>query len=144
MSDSVEIAETGSDREYRWYEVRQAYGAVVEQALRQLETIDPELTQELLDSSGDCWQGSQLEAKTQELVAIAVLMTFGSERRSQLKARLHTALNLGCSKREILETILEVALCADFKLAADSLRIAREVFRERSYDADYPADRFPR
>lgn len=130
--------EMGGDREYRWYEIRQTYGAVVEQALRQLEAVAPDLTRELIESAGACWQGPQLEAKAKELVAIAVLMTGGRERRSQLKARLHAALNMGCSKRAILETVLEVALCADFQLAADGIRIAREVFRERSYDADRP------
>ncbi|MEO1131260.1 MAG: carboxymuconolactone decarboxylase family protein [Cyanobacteria bacterium J06639_1] len=143
MSDSFEMDEIGGDREYRWYEVRQAYGAAVEQALRQLETIEPDLTRELVESSGSCWQGAQIDAKAKELVAIAVLMTAGSQRRSQLKARLHSALNMGCSKRAILETVLEVALCADFKLAANGVRIAREVFQERSYDANDPSESAP-
>lgn len=125
---------TKPNREYRWYEIRQTYGAAVEQALRQLESVDPELARDLIESSGNCWQGPALDAKSQELVAIATLMAAGDERRSQLKARLHGALNVGCSKREILETILEVAMCANFELAARGLRVAREVFRERSHD----------
>ncbi|MEM6446122.1 MAG: carboxymuconolactone decarboxylase family protein [Cyanobacteria bacterium J06642_2] len=124
-----------SDREYHWYEIRQAYGAAIVQALRQLETADPDLASDLTQAlSKDSGSGPALDAKSQELVAIATLMA-SSERRSQLKARLHGALNVGCSKREILETIVEVALCTNFDLAARGLRIAREVFRERSYDS---------
>jgi 4-carboxymuconolactone decarboxylase len=47
----------------------------------------------------------------------------------QLKVHVHAALNVGCSKEEIVETIMQMAVYAGFPAALNGLFAAREVFQ---------------
>jgi 4-carboxymuconolactone decarboxylase len=46
----------------------------------------------------------------------------------QLKVHIHAALNVGCSKEEIIETIMQMAVYAGFPAAVNGLLAAKEVF----------------
>jgi 4-carboxymuconolactone decarboxylase len=45
---------------------------------------------------------------------------------------LHGALNVGCSKDEIVEVIMQMAVYAGFPAALNGLFAAKEVFAERN------------
>ena len=47
-----------------------------------------------------------------------------------MKIHLKGALNNGCSKVEIMETLLQAAIYCGVPAAVDSFRLAREIFRE--------------
>jgi 4-carboxymuconolactone decarboxylase len=46
----------------------------------------------------------------------------------QLKVHLHAALNVGCSREEIVEIIMQIAVYAGFPAALNGLFAAKEVF----------------
>jgi 4-carboxymuconolactone decarboxylase len=48
----------------------------------------------------------------------------------QLKVHLQAALNVGVSREEIVETIMQMAVYAGFPAALNGLAAAREVFAQ--------------
>jgi 4-carboxymuconolactone decarboxylase len=46
----------------------------------------------------------------------------------QLKVHIHAALNVGCTREEIIETMIQMALYAGFPAALNGLFAAEEVF----------------
>ena len=49
----------------------------------------------------------------------------------QLKVHIHGALNVGCTKQEVVEIMMQMAVYAGFPAALNGLFAAKEVFSER-------------
>jgi len=49
----------------------------------------------------------------------------------QLKFHIHGALNVGCTRQEVVEVIMQMAVYAGFPAALNGLPAAKEVFIER-------------
>ena len=49
----------------------------------------------------------------------------------QLKVHIHGALNVGCTRDEVVEIIMQMAVYAGFPAALNGLFAAKEVFAER-------------
>ncbi|HEY7164021.1 MAG TPA: carboxymuconolactone decarboxylase family protein, partial [Candidatus Binatia bacterium] len=49
----------------------------------------------------------------------------------QLKAHIDGALNVGCTREEVIEVIMQMAVYAGFPAALNGLFAAKEVFAER-------------
>ena len=49
---------------------------------------------------------------------------------TQLKSHIRGALNVGCSKKEIIEVIIQMAVYAGFPRAINGVLAAKEVFEE--------------
>jgi len=79
---------------------------------------------------GDIYSRPGLGIKTRELITIASLTTLGNA-KDQLKAHVRNALNVGCTKGEIVEAILQMAIYAGFPAALNGLFAAKEVFGEK-------------
>ncbi len=47
----------------------------------------------------------------------------------QLKVHLHGALNVGCTREELVEVIIQMAVYAGFPAALNGMATAKEVFR---------------
>jgi len=50
---------------------------------------------------------------------------------SQLKVHINRALNVGCSRTEVVEVIIQMAVYAGFPAALNGLSAAKKVFDER-------------
>jgi len=79
---------------------------------------------------GDIYSRPGLDIKTRELITIASLTTLGYA-KDQLKAHVDNALNVGCSKEEIVEVILQMSVYAGFPAALNGLFAAKEIFAEK-------------
>lgn len=96
--------------------------------LRALERISPDMARFVVEFPyGDIYSRPGLDLKTRELLTIASLVTLGFPGR-ELKAHVANALNAGCSKEEIVETIMQMCVYAGFPAALNGLFIAQEVF----------------
>ena len=71
-----------------------------------------------------------------EIVLVAALTAMGNA-APQLKVHVRGALNVGCSRDEIVEVMMQKAVYAGFPSALNGLFSAQEVFKER--DAAQPA-----
>ncbi len=69
-----------------------------------------------------------IDLKTRQLVTIASCVTLGHA-QPQLRAHIEGALNVGATKEEIVEVILQVALYAGFAAATNAMLLAGEVFK---------------
>jgi 4-carboxymuconolactone decarboxylase len=77
---------------------------------------------------GSVWSRDGLPRKTRSLINIAMLTALN--RPHEIKIHMLGALNNGCSKDEIRETLLQAAVYCGMPAAIDSFRIARTVFEE--------------
>jgi 4-carboxymuconolactone decarboxylase len=61
---------------------------------------------------------------------VAALTALGNA-TPQLKVHIHGALNVGCTKQEVVEIMMQMAVYAGFPAALNGLSAAKEVFAER-------------
>jgi len=77
---------------------------------------------------GAVWARPGLERKTRSLLNLAMLTALN--RPHEVKLHLRGALNNGCSKDDIMEVFLQAAIYCGVPAAMDSLRVAKEFFKE--------------
>ena len=79
---------------------------------------------------GDIYSRPGLNIKSRELITIASLTTLGYA-KDQLKAHVDNALSVGCTKEEIVEVIMQMAIYAGFPAALNGLFAAKEIFEKK-------------
>jgi 4-carboxymuconolactone decarboxylase len=79
---------------------------------------------------GAVWTREGLPRKTRSLLNLAMLATLN--RPHELELHLRGALRNGCTKEEIREVLLQVAIYAGVPAAVDSFRTARKVLAEEA------------
>jgi len=101
-----------------------------ERVIDSLKDIAPDFSRYIIEFAfGDIYSRPALDLKTRELAVVAALTALGNA-VPQLKVHLHGALNVGCSKDEIVEVIMQMAVYAGFPAALNGLFAAKEVFAE--------------
>jgi 4-carboxymuconolactone decarboxylase len=103
--------------------------AYVDQALAEADELTQPL-QELVTEYcwGAVWTRPGLPRQTRSLLNVAMLTALN--RPHEIRLHLRAALRNGCSQAEIVEVLLQAAIYCGVPAALDSVRIAREVFRE--------------
>jgi 4-carboxymuconolactone decarboxylase len=100
--------------------------------MKLLEGISPDMARFVIEFAyGDIYSRPGVDLKTRELLTIASLTTLGNAPK-ELKAHVHNALNAGCTREEIVETIMQMCVYAGFPAALNGLFVAQEVFDESS------------
>ena len=95
-----------------------------------LQAIAPDFGRYLIEFPfGDIYARKGADLKTREIATIAALAALGNA-WPQLKIHLAACLNVGCSKEEITEILMQIAVYAGFPAALNALFAAREVFDE--------------
>lgn len=93
-----------------------------------LQEIAPDFARYLVEYPfGDIYSRAALDLKSREIAVIAALTAMGNA-RPQLKAHVAAAMNVGCTKEEIVEVIMQMSAYAGFPAALNGLFAAREVF----------------
>ena len=99
-----------------------------ERIIKMLEDIAPDMARWIIEFPfGEVYSRPGLDLKTRELLTIASLTTQGTASR-QLEVHIQNALQVGCSRAEIIEAILQMAVYAGFPKALNALFTARTVF----------------
>jgi len=110
---------------------KEIHGPVAKATVESLKDIAPELGQFVTEFAfGDIYSRPGLDLKTRQLLTIASLTTLGYA-PLQLKSHIKGALNVGCTKKEIVEALLQMAVYAGFPASMNALYAAKEVFAER-------------
>lgn len=105
---------------------RQVWGARAEAIEQGLKDIDPDLAALITDVVyDDVFAREGLELKTKELLAVAHLISVGSE--AELKTHMYGALYCGSSLRELKETILHAAMFVGFPRALAAMKVLKEL-----------------
>jgi 4-carboxymuconolactone decarboxylase len=120
-----------SDRYMRGLaKLREIDGEAGERVIASLADIAPDFARYLIEFPfGDIYSRPQLTLKEREIAVIASLTALGNA-TPQLKVHLHAALNVGCTRVEIVEVIMQMAIYAGFPAALNGLFAAKDVFKE--------------
>jgi len=77
---------------------------------------------------GWLWNRPGLQRKTRSLLNVAMLSVLN--RHTELKSHVKGAIRNGCTKEEISEVLLQVAVYGGVPAGVESFRLAREAFKE--------------
>lgn len=95
-----------------------------------LKEIAPDFGKYLIEFPfGDIYSRKGVDIKTREIATIAALAALGNA-RPQLKIHLRACLNVGCSRTEITEILMQMSVYAGFPAALNALFAAKEVYVE--------------
>lgn len=95
-----------------------------------LADIAPDFARYLIEFPfGDIYARPGLGLREREIATIAALTALGNA-RPQLKVHIKAGLNVGVSREEIVETIMQMAVYAGFPAALNGLFAAKESFSE--------------
>jgi 4-carboxymuconolactone decarboxylase len=110
-------------------------GSAGQRVLDALAGIAPDFGRLLVEFPfGDIYDRPGLDLKSREIATVASLATLGHA-RPQLEVHLHAALNVGCSRTELVEVLMQMAVYAGFPAALNALFAAEKVFSERDAEA---------
>ncbi|HEV2508134.1 carboxymuconolactone decarboxylase family protein [Bosea sp. (in: a-proteobacteria)] len=76
---------------------------------------------------GDIYSRPGLDLRSREIATIAALAALGNT-QPQLKVHIEAGLNVGLSRQEITEVMIQMAVYAGFPAALNGLFAAKEVF----------------
>jgi 4-carboxymuconolactone decarboxylase len=114
-----------------WEKLKEIDGEAGERVIDSLRDIAPDFARYLIEFPfGDIYSRPALDLKSREIAVVAALTALGNA-APQLKVHIHGALNVGCTRQEVVETIMQMAVYAGFPAALNGLFAAKEVFRER-------------
>ena len=106
-------------------------GEAGERVVESLVGIAPDFARYLVEFPfGDIYSRPGLDLKSREIAVVAALTALGNA-APQLRVHVHGALNVGVSRTEIVETMMQMAVYAGFPAALNGLAVAREVFEQR-------------
>src|SRR5579872_803360 len=108
------------------------HGPVAKATVNSLKDICPDLGRFVTEFAfADIYSRPGLTLKTRQLLTIASLVTLGNA-QPQLKSHIKGALNVGCTKAEIIEVILQMSVYAGFPAAMNAMYAAKEVFQKKA------------
>ena len=106
------------------------HGPIGEGVMDALKDIAPDFSRFIIEFPyGDIYSRGVLSPKERQIATIASLMTLGNA-IPELKAHIQGALNVGCTRQEIVEVIIQMAVYAGFPAAVNAIFTAQEVFAE--------------
>jgi 4-carboxymuconolactone decarboxylase len=112
--------------------MRAIFGPGIESALKGFAATSSDLARCLVEFPfGDIYLRPALDLKTREMLTVAVLTVVGYP-QSELKEHIRGAMNVGCTRNEISEIILQMAMYAGFPAALEAVKTAASVFGEKS------------
>lgn len=116
--------------------LREIDGEAGEQVVASLADIAPDFARYLIEFPfGDIYSRPGLDLRSREIGVVAALTAMGNA-APQLKVHLRAALNVGVTRQEIVEVIMQMAIYAGFPAALNGLTAAREVFAAASEAED--------
>ena len=112
--------------------LREIDGEAGERVLESLDGIAPDFARYLIEFPfGDIYSRPSLDLKSREIAVVAALTALGNS-APQLKVHIQGAINVGVSRAEVVETIMQMAVYAGFPAALNGLMAAKEVFAQAS------------
>lgn len=130
MNTSTPLGKTPqTERFYRgWQQLAAIDGAAGKQVIDSLQAIAPDLARYVIEFPfGDIYTRPGLDLKSREIATIAALTALGNA-QPQLKVHIQAALNVGCTREEIVEVVIQMAVYAGFPAALNGMTAVKEVF----------------
>jgi 4-carboxymuconolactone decarboxylase len=114
-----------------WDTVRKINAPAAQRQWDQLGAVSPDFARYIVESAyADVLSRPALGLREREIATLAALATLGNA-PGQLKAHVEGALNVGVTKGEIIEVLMQMAVYAGVPAAINAMTTAGEVFTER-------------
>jgi len=111
--------------------VKKLNGEGYERFRQNLEGTAPELVKLAIEFPyGNLLSRQGLDLKLRQIGTVAALTALGNA-QPQLNFHIHGALNVGCTRTEIVELITQLSAYVGFPVAINAMNTAKEVFMER-------------
>jgi len=108
--------------------LREIDGQAGEHVVDSLADIAPDFARYIVEFPfGDIYARPGLDLRSREIATVAALTALGNA-TPQLKVHLQAALNVGVTRDEIVEILMQMAVYAGFPAALNGMAAAREVF----------------
>ncbi|MBN2224400.1 MAG: carboxymuconolactone decarboxylase family protein [Deltaproteobacteria bacterium] len=105
-------------------------GEAGERVIESLKDVAPDLARYTIEFAfGEVFSRPGLDLRSREIATVAALTALGTA-APQLKVHINAALNVGCTRQEIIEIIIQMAVYAGFPAALNGAFAAKEVFDE--------------
>jgi 4-carboxymuconolactone decarboxylase len=125
------MTQTESRKERGMRKLTEIDGKAGQNVIDALADIAPDFADLLFEFPfGDIYSRPQLDVRSREVATIAALAAMGNA-TPQLKVHIEAGLNVGLSKEEIVEILMQMAVYAGFPAALNGLFAAKEVFAKR-------------
>lgn len=113
-----------------WAKLQEVDGGEGTDVIAALGKICPDLARYTIEYPfGDLYSRPGLGLREREIAAVSALIALGHA-RPQLKVHLHAALNVGCTRAELLAIVLQMTAYVGFPAALNAASAAAEVFAE--------------
>ncbi len=100
-------------------------GEAGERVIASLADIAPDLGRYIIEFAfGDVYQRPGLDLRTRELLTVAALVAMGNA-RPQLEVHLQAARNVGVTREELVEAIIQMSVYAGFPAALNGIAALR-------------------
>ena len=104
------------------------HGTTGQNVLKGISEVSPDLSKFITEYAfGDIYSREALGLRERQIATISSLITLG-DAASELKVHMKAGLNVGLSKEELIEIILQMSLYAGFPRAIHAIKVAKEVF----------------
>lgn len=124
-------AEDGERFQRGWETVRKINAPAAQRQWDELTVIFPDFARYIVQSAYcDVLSRPALPLREREIATLAALASLGNA-PGQFKAHVQGALNVGVTREEICEILMQVAVYAGVPAAINAMKIAGEVFAER-------------
>jgi 4-carboxymuconolactone decarboxylase len=110
--------------------IREILDQTGDQVRRNLADVAPDLATFVLEVIyGEIYQGAALDARSRQIATVAALAALGNA-QPQLRTHIAGALNCGCTRGEIVEIMMQIAVFAGVPAAINGVEAARAVFAQ--------------
>jgi 4-carboxymuconolactone decarboxylase len=111
--------------------LQQLSGNHAEQVTSRVAEVAPDFARMTIEFPfGDLYARGIVDLRTRELAAIAALASLG--RIPQLRVHVESALHLGCSREEVVEILMQIAIYAGFPPALNALAECHDLLTEEA------------
>jgi len=120
MSDSMHLRDSSSRFDSGWKKITEIDGGILQQFYRDLLTISPDFAKFLVEFPfGDVYSRPSLDNRRRELAIVSAIAALGHA-QPQLRLHLHAALNVGCTREELVEVLMMTAVYSGFPAALNA------------------------
>jgi len=127
----VHVPPAASRHDAGWQALQRIDGDAGECVIESLKDIAPDLARFIIEFSfGDIYTRPGLGLIEREIVTVAALAALGTA-APQLKVHAHGLLNVGGTREQLVETIIQIVAYAGFPAAINAALIAKQVLAER-------------
>ena len=106
-------------------------GTAAQAVIDRLKDIAPDMARYMVEFPfGDVYSREGLSLREREMATVSALTALGNA-QPQLKWHIHAALNVGCTRSQIVELLIQMSVYAGFPAALNGIYAAQEVFAER-------------